>query len=96
MDYVQVSANKVPWVFWISIKWRKTNWFKCFWKTRGSNAFEFVAFYRITVNIGMPWLQSVVNQNLQDYGNLKRIENRNNQNLKAPRSLFINPNRKLL
>ena len=92
MDYVQVDAKKVPWVFWIRISWQKTGWFKNFWKTRGANFIDVIIFKRLKISVGCPWRQININYYLSDYGNLKHIEKTNNDNSKNPWSLLINPN----
>lgn len=93
MDYIQVDANKVPWVFWIQITWKKSNWFKSFWKSRQANSLEIILFKRICINIGRPWLQRNINYQLGEYGHLINIQNTNELNATNPWSFTVNPNR---
>ena len=88
MDYIQVDAKKVPWVFWIQVRRRK--WFKWFWKSRGANHLDIQIIW-FHVSIGMPWNQSNVRSELSQWGNLNNIEKTNNQNLKNPWAILIEP-----
>jgi hypothetical protein len=49
--------NKVDWIFWVSIE--KREWFKNFWKSRGSNCVD-IQIYNYHISIGLPWHKEVI------------------------------------
>jgi hypothetical protein len=51
--------GKIDWIFYIQIE--KRDWFKRFWKSRGSNCLN-IQFFKWHISIGMPWLQDVVDK----------------------------------
>jgi len=71
---------KIPFVFYIDVKYCP-QWFSYFWKNRGANYFEF-QFWKIRVDIGMPWHKSFVENIYHSYNNFDYIHNANSQNLK--------------
>lgn len=78
---------KQPWVFWFRISIRK-DWFKYWWKTRGSNYIEFQVWI-LRISIGLPWHKNVKEYYLNQYGNLNHLDKTNLDNLKAPLTLLI-------
>jgi hypothetical protein len=81
------KISKLPWVFWISISIR-LKWFKCFWKTRGSNYVEYqVLIFKIS--IGRPWLMDAVHSHRKNYSSHDYIRDTNKANLKQPFSFLI-------
>jgi hypothetical protein len=83
--------KKHSWVFWINISIRK-QWFSYWWKTRGSNHIEFQVWI-FKINIGQPWVDSVLKYHLENDGSLNYIDRINQDNLKTPFSFLINQNK---
>jgi hypothetical protein len=54
---MESKLEKVDWVFWVQIE--KRDWFKRFWKSRGSNSLN-IQFFKWYISIGMPWLKHVI------------------------------------
>lgn len=50
--------NTIDWVFWVQIE--KRDWFKRFWKSRGSNCLN-IHIFKYHISIGMPWLPHIIN-----------------------------------
>lgn len=69
--------SKIDWVFWIQIE--KRDWFKRFWKSRGSNCLN-VQFFKWHISIGMPWLQHVVDKTDVNY--LLKLNEHNREGVK--------------
>jgi len=49
--------NKVDWVFWVNVE--KREWFKKFWKSRGSNCLD-IQIFNWYISIALPWHKEVV------------------------------------
>ena len=79
--------SKIPWVFWINVSIRR-EWFSYWWKTRGSNFVEYQVWI-FKISIGRPWLRSVVESKIRDYGNIDTILETNKTNLNAPLSIVM-------
>jgi hypothetical protein len=74
---------KIPWVFWITIKYNNLGWL--YFKTRGGNFLE-VHILKIVFDIGMPWL--IYTSEFPDYYDEHRF-NTNMDNLKIKSSILI-------
>jgi hypothetical protein len=83
------KLSSLPWVFWINISIRR-EWFSYWWKTRGSNFAEYQVWI-FKISIGRPWLRSVVESKIRDYGGVETILKTNEANLKNPISILIKP-----
>ena len=69
-----MKKEKIPWVFWVSIK--KRDWFCNFWVNRYSNSIC-IQIYKIHISIGMPWHKKVVEYYKEKFNDFNSITNTN-------------------
>lgn len=81
-------VSTLPWVFWMHISIRR-DWFSYWWSTRGANFVEFQVWI-FCISIGRPWLKSVIESKIHQYGSAYSIKKTNEENLKLPMSILIN------
>jgi len=76
---MESKLEKVDWVFWVQIE--KRDWFKRFWKSRGSNSLN-IQFFKWYISIGMPWLKEVIDKADVNYplGGIKHFHKVNEVN----------------